>query len=113
MGSDLNDTARKFSAVYPVMDNAELRRMRGLKIAAILREALAGKKINGILDIGCSNALVLDTVVNELDPDFAVGIDMDTAVAPPPTEKKRCDRGRDVPAASLKMHGHHTLQPYV
>ena len=88
MRNDLNDAARKFSAVYPVMDNAALRRNRGLKIAAIVREALAGKQIGRILDIGCSNALVLDTVVEELDPDFAVGIDMDAAVAPAPTGKR-------------------------
>ena len=88
MVSDLNDAARKFSAVYPVMDNAELRRTRGLKIAAIVREAMAGKKIETILDIGCSNALVLDTLVEELNPTFAIGIDMDAAVAPPPTAKR-------------------------
>ena len=86
--SDLNDVARKFSALYPIMNNAEQRRNRGLKIAAIVREALAGKKIKRILDIGCSNALVLDTVVEELDPDFAIGIDMDAAVAPAPTARR-------------------------
>ena len=88
MVSNLIDAARKFSAVYPVMDNAKLRRNRGLKIAAIVREALAGKQIDRILDIGCSNALVLDTVVEKLDPDFAIGIDMDAAVAPAPTPKR-------------------------
>lgn len=88
MASDLNEAARKFSAVYPVMDNAELRRIRGLKIAAIVREALAGKQIEMILDIGCSNALVLDTLVQELEPEFAIGIDMDAAVAPAPTAKR-------------------------
>ena len=88
MTSGLNDTARKFSSVYPVMENATLRRIRGLKIAAIVREALAGTQIDRILDIGCSNALVLDTVVEELSPNFAIGIDMDADVAPAPTEKR-------------------------
>ena len=88
MTDDLNDVARKFSALYPVMNDAARRRNRGLKIAAIVQEALAGKKTNRILDIGCSNALVLDTVVEELIPNFAVGIDMDAAVAPAPTPKR-------------------------
>lgn len=88
MASDLNDVARKFSALYPIMMNAEQRRNRGLKIAAIVREALAGKQIDRILDIGCSNALVLDTVVEELDPTLAIGIDMDAAVAPAPNAKR-------------------------
>ena len=88
IADDLNDVARKFSALYPVMNNPEQRRNRGIKIAVIVREALAGKQIERILDIGCSNALVLDTVVEELDPDFAIGIDMDAAVAPVPTAKR-------------------------
>ena len=88
MDKNLNDVARKFSALYPVMNNPAQRRDRGLKIAAILREALAGKQIDSILDIGCSNALVLDTVVEALDPNFAIGIDMDAAAAPEPTAKR-------------------------
>ena len=83
--ADLNIAARKFSAVYPVMDNADLRRTRGLKIAAILKEALAGKPIQTLLDIGCSNSLVLDTVTEVLGPRYALGIDMDSAVAPSPS----------------------------
>ena len=103
--SDLNDAARKFSAFYPVMDNAVLRRIRGLKIAAIVREALDGKKIERILDVGCSNALVLDTVVEELDPGFAVGIDMDAAVAPVPTAKRTVVIGdaMTLPLASMSI----------
>lgn len=88
MVNDLNDVARKFSALYPIMNDAARRRNRGLKIAAIVREALSGKSINRILDIGCSNALVLDTVVEELGPNFAIGIDMDAAVAPAPTARR-------------------------
>lgn len=88
MDSDLKQAARKFSSVYPVMDNAELRKKKGMKIASILREVLQGEKIGVVLDIGCSNALVLDTVVDEIDPGFAVGIDMDTEVAPKPTLKR-------------------------
>jgi SAM-dependent methyltransferase len=88
MASDLKEAASQFSAVYPVMDNADLRRKRGLKIASILREALGGRRADLILDVGCSNALVLDTVAAQLNPRFAVGIDMDAAVAPAPTRER-------------------------
>ncbi|MEQ1514999.1 MAG: class I SAM-dependent methyltransferase [Usitatibacteraceae bacterium] len=83
-----NEAAQQFSALYPVMNDAARRRNRGLKTAAILREALGERKIITILDIGCSNALLLDTVVEELVPVFAIGIDMDAAAAPPPNAKR-------------------------
>jgi len=81
---DLRDAASKFSTVYPVMDNVALRRLRGLKIATILLEALRTKSPGILLDVGCSNGIVLDVVAEKLSPTFALGIDMDAAVAPPP-----------------------------
>lgn len=85
MANDLKEAASRFSEVYPVMDDAGLRRKRGLKIAAILAEALGESPPGILLDVGCSNALVLDTVAEQLKPRLAIGIDMDAAVAPGPT----------------------------
>jgi SAM-dependent methyltransferase len=81
---DLKDAASRFSAVYPVMDDAALRQLRGMKIAAILQEVLRMKSPGVLLDVGCSNGIVLDVVAAKLAPGFALGIDMDAAVAPPP-----------------------------
>lgn len=84
----LNDLARAFSRRYPVMYDEAQRRRKGRKIARVLKHALAGQRIENLLDIGTSNAVVLDTVCAELDPTFAVGVDMDAAELPPPTANR-------------------------
>jgi ubiquinone/menaquinone biosynthesis C-methylase UbiE len=88
MSKILNEVARKYSTLYPVMNDSDRRRNRGMKIAAILKEALGNRKVISIVDLGCSNALVLDTVVDEIGPDFALGIDMDSLAMPPPSLKR-------------------------
>lgn len=91
--SNLKKVARNFSTIYPIMKDAGLRRIKGLKVASILSDAIGDKPVNTLLDIGCSNALLLDVVTEQLAPEFAVGIDMDSAALPKPTNLRACVTG--------------------
>lgn len=84
----LNEAARQFTKRYPLMEDGDRRRRKGRKIAKVLDQALNGKPVDILLDVGCSNAIVLDTVCAALTPQFAVGIDMDMAALPRPAAKR-------------------------
>jgi ubiquinone/menaquinone biosynthesis C-methylase UbiE len=84
MASDLYAQARRFSKQYPIMNDLDRRRRKGRKVAAILKEVLQKRKVHYVLDVGCSNAVLLKTVQSVLDPVLAIGLDMDSAVLPKP-----------------------------
>lgn len=88
MAHDLHDVARQFSQRYPVMSDAQRRYQKGLKVSAILKDALQQREVRYILDVGCSNALLLDVIVASLQPHLALGIDMDVHVLPRPTPQR-------------------------
>jgi ubiquinone/menaquinone biosynthesis C-methylase UbiE len=84
MENPLERIAREFSKAYPVMNDADRRRRRGLKASSILKEVLQGKEIQHILDVGCSNAIFLDVVIEELKANFGLGVDLDADALPKP-----------------------------
>lgn len=84
MADPLHDTARRFSANFPAMNDRLHREKKGRKIAAILRDALGDRSVNVLLDVGCSNAVILDVVVEQLKPALSIGIDLDAAAMPKP-----------------------------
>lgn len=84
----LLEAARRFSARFPIMGNGDVRARKGFKVARVLNEALRGANPKTVLDIGCSNCIVLDTICQALAPVYAIGIDMDeSAVALPELER--------------------------
>lgn len=88
MQDNLRSIARVFSKKYPVMEDADRRRRKGLKAAAILKEVFPRQRIRYILDVGCSNSILLDVVLEELQAEFGLGIDLDTAALPQPSPKR-------------------------
>lgn len=89
MTDPLRDTARRFSASFPVMHDLERREKKGRKVAAILTDALAGRPAGVVLDVGCSNAVILDMVSDRLRPTLAIGLDLDTHAMPPPRPRRQ------------------------
>ncbi len=93
----LREAARRFSARFPVMDDGEMRTRKGLKIARVLDEALHGARPQTVLDIGCSNCMVLDAICQALAPVHAIGIDMDESAVNSPVPERAiviCDAQR-------------------
>jgi len=88
MADDHPNIGRRFYKAYRDMPDAGLRRKKGLKVSAILRDVLQGKDIQYILDVGCSSGVLLDVVVAGLKPKLALGIDMDARVLPKPTQQR-------------------------
>lgn len=88
MKISLRDVARRFSTRFPEMLDVERRKKKGRKVAAILEDALAGQEVDVVLDVGCSNALVLDAVVQRLRPAHAIGIDLDATALPQPQSRR-------------------------
>ena len=88
MQDNLRTIARVFSKKYPVMHDANRRRRKGLKVSAILKEVFQGQQIRYVLDVGCSNSILLDVVIEELKAEFGLGIDLDTAALPDPSAKR-------------------------
>jgi SAM-dependent methyltransferase len=88
MQNNLRTIARDFSKTYPVMDDVARRRRKGLKASAILKEVLQGQRIGYVLDVGCSNSILLDVVIEELEAEFGLGIDLDRDSLPGPTAKR-------------------------
>ena len=82
MENPLQKIAREFSQTYPVMQDLGRRRRRGLKAASILKDMLQGKNVGVILDVGCSNAVFLDVLVEELNAQFGLGVDLDSGAMP-------------------------------
>lgn len=85
---DLSQIAHEYSALYPGIDDLERRERKGRKVASIIEEARAGKPIGYLLDVGCSNAKLLDVVAERLNPRFAVGIDLDLRALPSPKDRR-------------------------
>lgn len=80
----MRELARSFTSHYPVIADPAIRARKGIKIARILRAALGDRSPGVLLDIGCSNCLALDAVRAELQPTYAIGVDMDVgAIAAP------------------------------
>ncbi|MHB8455426.1 MAG: class I SAM-dependent methyltransferase [Acidiferrobacterales bacterium] len=88
MQEDLNSIARKYSALYPKISDAPRRLIKGMKIAAVLKDTLNGRAVGTIVDIGCSTAMVLDVIVDQIRPVSAYGIDMDANALPKPTANR-------------------------
>jgi len=88
MKYSLRDVARRFSTNFPAMLDLERRKKKGRKVAAILEDALASQKVDVVLDIGCSNALILDVVAQRLKPALAIGIDLDATTMPQPQPRR-------------------------
>lgn len=84
----MRDLARRFTSHYPVIANAEVRARKGIKIARVLQAVLNGRRPEIILDIGCSNCLVLDVVRRELGSSYAIGVDMDVGAIATPTMER-------------------------
>jgi SAM-dependent methyltransferase len=82
MDNPLQRIAREFSKTYPVINDAERRRQKGLTAASILKEVLDEQEIKYIVDVGCSNAIFLDAVIEKLNANFGLGIDLDVEVLP-------------------------------
>jgi len=94
MKKTLRNVGKSFTRAYPIMADKKLRRQKGDKIASVLLDAKESKKIEKILDLGCSNCIVLDRVVEHTNPIIAVGVDLDSSVFPVPTENRKaimCD----------------------
>lgn len=85
MEDPLQRMAREFSRTYPVMKDIDRRRRRARKAASILKAMLQGENPGIVLDIGCSNAVFLDVILEELNARFGVGVDLDTAALPNPS----------------------------
>ncbi len=84
----LREAARRFSARFPIMGDVDLRARKGLKVARVLDGALRGAHPQTVLDVGCSNCIVLDAICQALAPVYAIGIDMDeSALASPEPER--------------------------
>jgi SAM-dependent methyltransferase len=88
MKNSLRDVARRFSTSFPVMLDLDRRKKKGRKVTAILEDALAGQKVDVVIDVGCSNALILDVVTQQLMPGLAIGIDLDAAIMPQPQPRR-------------------------
>ena len=88
MENPLQKIAGEFSQRYPVMQDLDRRRRRGLKAASILRDMLRGRNASIVLDVGCSNAVFLDVVVKELNAQLGLGVDLDRAALPKPTSRR-------------------------
>lgn len=88
MADELRKVAQQYSQAFPVMNDASRRRQKGMKVLAILKDTLQGKPIEYLLDVGCSNALLLDVVVEGLKPKLAIGFDLDRGVLPKPTSQR-------------------------
>lgn len=94
MKNNLRNVGRSFIKNYPIMADQQLRRQKGDKIASVLLDATKCEKLEKILDLGCSNCIVLDRVVERTNPGIAVGVDLDCSVFPKPTENRKtvmCD----------------------
>lgn len=76
---DLNDVAKKYSSLYPKINNEDTRRIKGKKIAAVLKDFLGDRKIEFLLDVGASNCIVLNEARKSLNPVIAIGADLDTS----------------------------------
>ena len=85
MNSPLDKIAGKFSKTYPIIGDTHRRRQKGLKAASILKQVLHGREVQCILDVGCSNAVFLDAVIEELKAEFGLGIDLDNDALPKPS----------------------------
>lgn len=90
MAHQLDRTARDFSKIYPVMTDDLRRQHKGLKVASILQEALAGKALNTVLDVGCSSAILLDVVLEQIQSNLAIGVDLDSASLPKASPSRFC-----------------------
>ncbi|MEN8205441.1 MAG: class I SAM-dependent methyltransferase [Pseudomonadota bacterium] len=88
MNDKLREKSKSFAAHHPIMSDAGLRQLKGEKIADVLQEINISKHGLSILDIGCSNGITLMVVANRLNPDIAMGIDMDIDSLPEPGEQK-------------------------
>lgn len=86
----LQKIAREFSQTYPVMQDLGRRRRRGLKAASILKDMLRGKNAGVVVDVGCSNAVFLDVIVEELNAQFGLGVDLDSGALPKPMPRRVC-----------------------
>lgn len=94
MKNNLRKVGKSFTKTYPIMADQQLRKQKGDKIASVLLDANKLKKVEKILDLGCSNCIVLDRVVEHINPDIAVGVDLDRSVFPVPTGNRKaimCD----------------------
>lgn len=94
MKNTLRNVGKSFTKSYPIMADQELRIKKGDKIASVLLDAIKSGKVEKILDLGCSNCIVLDRVVERTNPMIAVGVDLDKSVFPDSTEIRKplmCD----------------------
>jgi len=73
---------------YPVIPDPAIRRKKGLQVSSILRDALQGRAVKHVLDVGCSSGVLLDTVAATLEAKRAVGVDMDGSVLPKATPRR-------------------------
>ena len=88
MNESLKKIGHNFSEVFPAITDSQQRKVKGKKIAAVLSDFLHNRKAATILDLGCSNCFVLDEIVPQLNPDSAVGVDVDRKALPAPTDKR-------------------------
>ncbi len=86
MAIDLKKVAAEYSKQYPKIAEEKSRRIKGAKIASILNHALAGQAVESIVDVGASGCIPLEEVVEVLKPALAIGVDLDEAYMPKPTD---------------------------
>ncbi len=80
MSSQLKKIAEEYSLKYPRIVDEDTRIIKGKKIAAVLKDALAGRKPNYILDVGASGCIPLVEVNELLKPKLSMGIDLDAGI---------------------------------
>lgn len=87
MSDQLKEVAREYAKQYPRIAEADRRKVKGEKIAAILKDVLSGISPEYIVDIGASGCIPVEEVSNSLDPGLAIGVDLDVDILPRPSDR--------------------------